>query len=335
MRRLEYLSPTSVSSFFNEPAEFYLQRLCDVRPPKFKQTKPMAIGSGFDAYVKCYLYEKLIGKKNPKFDTKNLLQEQIETEDPDLYSWVVEEAAYVFICYKECGALAALMQDLGKGINTRVEATVRGTVEGVPLLGKPDLSLRIREEGMTIEQALTADIFILDWKVNGYCSRSPVSPKKGYVTTRSCHQFRGLGREHREAELELKNGILYNKASCLSEIDKSWAAQTCTYAWLLGAKPGSNILCGIDQLACKPIPEGRPWIRVASYRNFVSKDYQRILLKKYKECWDILTRDEKDVDEYFRSVGVDPDGLKKEADMLAKLKEGDKNDQWLLNSFGR
>ena len=62
MRTPEYYSPSSLSTWLNNPRDFYLKYLADERPPREAQTQPMAVGSSFDAYIKCYLASCLWGE---------------------------------------------------------------------------------------------------------------------------------------------------------------------------------------------------------------------------------------------------------------------------------
>jgi len=290
MRRPKFLSPTSLSQYYSEPEEFYLQRIVDVPPPKFPQTQPMAIGSSFDAYVKNYLYQQFIG--NPtgtpfQFDT--MIKAQVE--NLAYRDWSIKHGAYAFACYKKHGSLAALVQELGISVanSIKMEMTVQKTLQGVPLYGKPDLVFQV-----TCPQGLAT--FVLDWKVNGYCSAYPQSPKKGYINLRPQNKM------HKNAVLGNVCGLTINMADYLENIDASWAAQTTTYAWILGAEIGSEIYCGIDQLLCKrldtvlykttqwdnSLETNYPEISVASFRMAVSEKFQFELMAKYIHLWSLL-----------------------------------------------
>src|SRR6266404_6874123 len=79
---MEYLSPSSIGLFFSDLKEFYMHYLCPEKPPRDPQTAAMACGSAFDAYVKSYLYENLIGK-DPKFEFDTIFQAQVEAQHRD------------------------------------------------------------------------------------------------------------------------------------------------------------------------------------------------------------------------------------------------------------
>ena len=69
---MRYLSPTSLSTWkkcvdAGDMTEFFIRYLADKRPPRPPQTIPMAVGSAFDAYVKCYIMDRL-GIKGEGFD---------------------------------------------------------------------------------------------------------------------------------------------------------------------------------------------------------------------------------------------------------------------------
>ena len=42
---------------------------------------------------------------------------------------------------------------------------------------------------------------------------------------------------------------------------------------------------GIDEIVCKPSPEGRPLKRIAQHRARVTKDHQENLLLRVHKCW--------------------------------------------------
>src|SRR5258708_7515052 len=111
---MNYLSPSSINLFYQDQDEFYLRYISAVKPPRPPQSLPMAAGSAFDAFVKSYLYEKIIGKRDPKFDLQTLFEAQV---DPQIRteSWPVGE--YLFKQYQKSGALADLMIELSGAIN--------------------------------------------------------------------------------------------------------------------------------------------------------------------------------------------------------------------------
>jgi hypothetical protein len=331
LRRPKFLSPTSISQYYERPMEFYIQRLLPVPPPKEPQTRPMAVGSSFDCFVKNDLYKQFIGDPTgTDYDLNKILGEQLEV--PEDRDWAIKNGAFVFHQYKKSGSLASLSMDLGKAVmdSIKMEKTVTRTIRGVPLLGKPDLSFQTtcpsREDGGPEHLAT----FILDWKVNGYCSRGNTSPTKGYVC---CRSMDGKSAIHKDAILGNVCGITINMAQHLESINKSWAAQTVTYAWILGAPVGSEIYCGIDQLACRrfedpvDLENSYPEIRVASYRMGVSEAFQRELMEKYINLWSIMSMDDEGLRKrFFRTETCqDDEGSLKECLML---ESGDPKEQF-------
>jgi len=328
MRRPKFLSPTSLSQYYKEPEEFYAQRIIDNPPPRFPQTQPMAIGSSFDAYVKNYLYQQFVGDPTgTPFQFDSIINAQVENES--IREWAKKHGGYVFHCYKKHGSLAALMQELGISIadSIKMEITIEKVLHGVPLYGKPDLIFKV-----TCPQGLAT--FVLDWKVNGYCSAYPQSPKKGYISLRPQNKM------HKNAVLGNVCGINVNISDYLENIDESWAAQTTTYAWLLGAEVGSEIYCGIDQLLCKrfdtslyktdqwdnALETGYPEISVASFRMAVSEKFQFELMAKYTHLWSLLAMDDMNLKrQFFRkspfTVGTSFVDTEEESEMKCGLIE--------------
>ena len=311
MRKPKYLSPTSVSKFYSDREEFYLSYMADNRPPRLPQTQPMAIGSAFDAFVKNYLVMMLHGKVDPRFEIEAIFEEQVEEHNRD---WAFENGEHCFNLYKESGALADLMIELEHALEEpKFEFTVEGRVahediiDGIPLLGKPDVFF-ITKQGNRV---------ILDWKVNGYCSKRPTSPKKGYLKVRGGPK--DAGQPHKDCQMMSVNGMEINIGHTLEDVSTDWADQLSIYMWILGEPVGTKTIVGIDQLCGWPQPEGMPKIRVATHRCRVSSGYQDLLMEKVKGVWQAVTTgqifDEDNeakcqlLDQYHKAFN-DPEGKK-------------------------
>jgi len=282
MRDPKYLSNTSIQLFYSDRMEFYLKYLADERPPRIPQTQPMSVGSAFDAYVKSYIVDRLFGANaKPEFDRETIFETQV---DPHNRDWARVAGQHAFDAYKQSGALADLMLELALAdAEPRFEFTIEKEIRGVPLLGKPDIWF-ITKDGMHV---------LIDWKVNGYCSRSAVSPRKGYIhiadgwNHKEMPASRNNRSPHKDAQIMRVGGLMCNVAVYLEDVDKSWADQTSLYGWLMGEEIGSKFITGIDQLVCKPGIE-RPSIRVARHRCRVSPGYQEGLWLKIKNVWETI-----------------------------------------------
>ena len=273
MRKPEYLSPTSIKCFIENPEDFYIHYLSDNKPPKPPQSQPMSVGSGFDAFVKSYLHEKIHGKNHKDadlFELKTLFEAQVEEHNRD-FAW--DHGAAAFAAYKGSGALADLMLMLESAINEpRFEIEIQGIINGINFLGKPDIYY-INKEGQTI---------ILDWKVNGWCSKWNVSPMKGYMKLLS-PEGEVLKEQHKEVTRTMYRGVEINSRFYLEQLNKDWAAQTAIYGWLCGENVGNEFVTCIDQIACGPSGEKYPKIRIAEHRLRVSRDFQLGIMKVAKE----------------------------------------------------
>ena len=240
----------------------------------------MSIGSAFDAFVKSYIYETLFGKNhNVEYNVDNLFTKQVEEHNRD---WAWEHGKYVFQTYQDCGALADLMSELRQAVaDPKFEIDVRGTIGGVPLLGKPDVYF-ISKMGTPV---------ILDWKVNGYCSNHPVSPKKGYLKLRHGSKNRHLDKsQHKECFPFMFDGIYINVGMNLEDIDEDWACQLGVYGWLCGMDIGSPFVVGLDQIVCNNNAGGDyPVLRIAEHRLRVGRDYQKEIFATAKEMWGCIT----------------------------------------------
>ena len=291
MRKLEYLSPTGINQWRKDTKEFYLMYLADTRAPRFAQTKPMSIGSAFDAHVKSFLHEHLFGKNNdPKFNLVTLFEAQVESQNRD---WAWEHGAQAFAYYKASGALADLMGELGQAVGTpRFEIEVKGAIAGqregitvklandVVLLGKPDV-FYINRFGVHV---------ILDWKVNGWCSKA--SPMPGYINIRSGSGTPTIGGPHKDCIPMSWKGSTINCGQYLNDLNDEWASQLAIYSWLCGAEVGEEFIAAIDQFACKTIPNVKfPEVRVAQHRLRVHTDYQWAVFAQAQKIWEVVHSD--------------------------------------------
>lgn len=276
MRTPEYISPTSMKKYFDDREEWYIKYISDHRIPREGQTQAMSIGSAFDAYVKSYLHNKIFGTNaKPEFELRALFEKQVEKHNWD---WAWEHGDYAFKFYKACGALADLALELDHAVgDPHFEIDIQGMVgagltkqcpQGIMLLGKPDVFFRNRE----------GHVVILDWKVNGWCSKGNTSPAQGYIRTRDSV---GEGKQHKKCTLKSYQGMTINGALPLEAANEDWAAQLATYGWLVGAEIGEEFITCIDQFACKNNGTQFPGIRVAEHRTVVSKDFQNMTFSKY------------------------------------------------------
>jgi len=247
----------------------------------------MAAGSAFDAFVKNYLVYNLHGSVAPEFEIEAIFEAQVEPQNRD---WAFENGEHLFNEYKASGALADLMIELEQAVDEpQFEFTIEGRishdkyVDGIPLLGKPDIYFKTRAEVNVI----------LDWKVNGYCGNKPKSPAKGYLKCRDSwkggfEQSRGNGQAHKDCQPMNVGGITINIGHMLEDIDSSWARQLIIYLWLLGEPVGTKAIAGIDQLCGVPRDNGKPSIRVATHRCRISERFQLELISQIHEVWDAI-----------------------------------------------
>ncbi len=288
MRQIEYLSPSSISVWEQDREQFFQQYLADERPPREPQNAPMAIGSAFDAYVKSYIHEALFGKNHVdsnkfKFDT--IFEAQVEKQCRDQAK---VHGKYCFEQYKSSGALGDLFLELQSSVSEpRMEFEVRGIVQGyregleseiqgVTLLGKPDVSY-ISAEGCLV---------ILDFKVNNFYGKNKISPAAHYI------RLRGAGRTnyggHKDMFMVDHKGIKINCATTLETYKPDWAQQLSIYAWLLGGGIGGDFIIAIDQVLCAPNPGSLPIIKVAEHRSLINSDWQKKIFSRIIDVWEIV-----------------------------------------------
>lgn len=269
MKEIKYLSPSSLKLFFSDIDQFYRQYLSDKQFDRMPQTKPMAIGSAFDARVKAYLYKELVNGGDSRFDLVALFESQVEIQNrnevwrdsDDLFNW-----------YKKNGMADLIRMMQGSLMEPRFEfgitSHVKTSIGGVELNGRPDCYF-INKAGFPV---------ILDWKVNGFYSNSKKSPAKGYVFS-----YPDM-KSHRDTIVREYQGIGISNFK-IEETDKDWANQLSIYGWLLGNEVGKEIIVAVDQLVGM---RGEP--RMAQFRGKVSQQYQEEWFKTIHKVWDHLKR---------------------------------------------
>ncbi len=280
MRKPAYISPSSLGLWESDREAFYLKHLAETRSLNPPQTDYMAIGSAFDAYVKAALHIALFGAgKDPQFEFEALFTEQVEPQNRD---FCLAAGRYAFDAYVTAGAYDDLLQDLGDSkFAPQFEFRVDKTIDGVPLMGKPDCRY-IHQSGAHI---------ILDWKVNGFCSKYGATPYKFYSMirdgwgTETAKPSRNCSKPHKGfVELDYKGvkiGSHYLEDTC-----KDWADQLAIYGWMLDEEVGSeDVIVCIDQLASKRREDAFPLLRIATHRCRISTKWQNQLVQRLTSCW--------------------------------------------------
>ena len=275
MRTIKYLSPTSYKLYCDDKDEFYRRYLSDTRRPREPQTRPMAVGSAFDAYVKASLQDRLLGVKDT-FTT--LFEKQVEPHNRD---WARIHGKKCYDFYIECGAFADLALILAKSDTTpkfefEVEGLVSTEIGGAKLLGRPDCHFTL--QGMEV---------ILDWKINGYEATRTRSPMPGYT------RIRPSGKMHKDCIVQKINGIDINIAAKLEDLDVDWATQIAVYSWLCAGKVGERCVAAIHQFT-------GPELRVAEHSCFVGAEFQQSIFKHMVSVWEIVTSPH-----YFRELTLE------------------------------
>jgi len=288
MRYPKSLSPSALFLWESDREEYYIKYLSDNRSSWDAQSQPASVGSAFDAYVKAHLHKDLFGHDGDgEYDVEQLLETQVEEQ---CRAWARRAGLYAFERYFACGCYQELRAELEKSEEPpRFEFKLTGDVQGIPLVGKPDLWYKL---GVHV---------IYDWKVEGFCSKSAVSPKKFYKSCRDTwvpgdliKATRGGGeaKPHKKY-VEVEHHGQKIGQHWLEETNRKWADQIAIYSWLMGMQVGDEeTITGIDQLCCKPTPveEGDQWplIRVAQHRCRISTSHQEALMARLHDCWDTI-----------------------------------------------
>lgn len=258
---LPYLSPTSINTYLTNVEEFFLRYIVNV--PRTPQERPMAIGSAFDSCIKAYLVSWSSPEGYNRERHTELYQEYFEKEVEEQHrDWAYTRGIVVFNMYRETGALDALLNDVVPG-TLEALGKVRCDIDGVPLLGKPDVSWVSKMHGCKV---------VDDWKCNGACSQHNKSPNPGYVDifpSRAMHPA-----------CDLVDGV--------NQLDMHpyYSLQLCVYKLLTGAE-----IVGINQLVfgASSNPDVFGNLRVALHRHRVSPDLEASVRRTAVELWEHVT----------------------------------------------
>lgn len=282
--------------------EWCLRYLTDDRPDREPQGNAAGVGSAFDARVKAHMYTHSYGPgyMPEKYSYEALFEKQVEPQNRDFAG---PAGDHVFECYQISGFLDRLKALADKAVQSpQYEFRVEREVGGVPLLGLPDGFIQLPE----------VDV-ILDFKVNGYCSKSAVSPNPGFLLCcdgyTAAKQSRSHNTSHKSAEIRDYRGVKIG--GWMEDFSEAWASQLTGYGWCLGEAIGSeNVVLMIHQVVAKPIPEMRPLLRFAEFAGPVRKPYQEFLLQRYLKCWRAITENH-----VFQDLSVEES--RKRFDLLA------------------
>jgi hypothetical protein len=302
--QIRAISPTALNTFETDPTAFVLTYV--LRAPRPKQLKVMSIGSAFDSRCKAYLTAELCGGSE-----KDLFIQLFESSvEPHNRTWAMAESKQLFDWYKKTGALSDLVIEL-TGFQTapKFEFSVNRTIiekavhtEGatiaIPLTGKPDCYF------VNVEHAKV----ILDWKVNGYCSKA--SPLAGYVR---CRDLTGFNEGTYKGTTALKYKGIYIGYGV--PLKREWNDQLIIYSWMLGEGEVSfdpdEWIVGIEQLACNlDAPNPAKKLRVASFRLGRDPGAARTLWERLTRMWQAVQRGH-----YFLSVSQEESDMKTETIM--------------------
>ena len=271
--------------------EQYLSPVRTKRPPQFDF---MAMGSALDAYVKSAIHTAVHGEnatKGTMYEFETLFEAQVEPHVRDI---VLSRSTDLWNQYVESGAYGSLLTDIVQSpYAPEMEFTAKGDVEGVPLLGKPDLRY-ITKEGIHV---------ISDWKVNGSMSKTGASPTQGFKICRDNYKSNTHGKPFKARRLKTDQpdkvykdydpfdfkGLEINRRY-LDEYSPDWATQLAIYSWLLGEPiGGEDYVIRMEQIACRPVKsQPLPRAKFATHMSRIGKDFQIEVLTRVKMCWETI-----------------------------------------------
>ena len=257
-RKLQYMSPSSLSNSEKQPNKFYLQRLVEDRLPRDPQGIPAAIGSAVDVLIKQRLMDNGVRPEKRAF-VEDTLKDSVENEE--FKEEAFEIAKRVTFNY----AMEAIAQTDFRDIEIHENFLFNPLNDGgIRLLGKLDCTYF--DELMEVEAPH-------DLKCNGLnpANESTVSPKPGYYA-----QFKGRQQTkfgHKKYRIDIP----------MEEIDYGWATQLCTYGWLMGLSPKleDSFPCRIDQITKNKAGE----FLFTLFRGMITPRFQREVYDRYAAMW--------------------------------------------------
>lgn len=279
LRTPKYLSPSALFKFEGDRATFFEKYLSSVRVKSPPQENFMAMGSALDAFVKSDIHTHVHGEqatKGSQFEFQTLFESQVE---PHARDEVLERSRDLWKQYNESGSYGLLLADiLSSPYAPEMEFTAQGEIDGIPLLGKPDLRYITKEHAHVIA----------DWKVNGSMSKIGASPVQGY---KICLDYGSNthGKPHKKYVPFFHKGIEINQAY-MEEFSEDWATQLAIYSWLLGEPiGGEDFIIRMEQIACRPVKsQPLPRAKFATHMSRISKEYQESVLARVKLCWETI-----------------------------------------------
>jgi len=265
--KLKKISPTALNTFYKSPKRFVDTYV--LGGTRMGQTKPMAIGSAFDVYIKAALLD---------WTSDEFEKEFVRSVESQFRSWARVEGANVLKMYQDSGAYNNLLTEIrGAEIFCEFKTTHSLKYEDgfeVPIGGIPDLMFLRNDMGI-----------IVDWKVTGFMSKA--FPVHGYVSLYK--DGFNLG-SHKDITPMRNNGILLGLGANVRE---DWMTQLTMYTWAALPKDCQAIM-GIDQLVFKNVTGhyaegGEQELRVAVFRLEVNDEFQNDLRIKLRKAWEMIS----------------------------------------------
>lgn len=286
MRTPKYISPSALSKYLSDREQYYLDYLADNRPPRQPQTPAMAIGSGFDAAIKCCIANEVLD-----VCPDELMYERLKLDSVEAHNLTPHQEAYwlyIFDKYLASGSMADLIRDMEIGQHSILQGTVAATVscftQEVPLLCKPDLFCVGEDDFITV----------MDWKTKGLMGSTNVSPTPKYVRVRDSWGLEagkpGSNKDmpHKAAAVIKSRGMEISSVP-LEEIDRSWAIQLTIGAWCIAKAPEEDFLGVIHQIVPHWLSTSKnPYVRVAQYYARPSKEFIRWLKGTLDDMWNAI-----------------------------------------------
>lgn len=305
LRVPDFLSPSALAKFESDRPTFYERYISPIKRKRPPQEDYMAMGSGFDARVKSAIHKAVFGEEKTKgsaYEFERMFESQVE---PHVRDVVFERSADLFDQYIKSGAYGELLGDIVQSpFAPEMEFEAKGVIQGVPLLGKPDLRY-VTKNYLNV---------ITDWKVNGSMSATGASPVQGY---KRCLDYGSNthGKPHKKYRPLALKDVEINEAY-LEEFDADWADQLAIYSWLLGEPiGGEDFVIRMEQVACRPVKDrALPRAKFATHMSRISKAHQEKLLARVKMCWDTIV-----------SGHIFTDLSREESDAMCEMLDGKAN----------
>lgn len=268
------LSPSSRALWLKDRTAWFIRY--QTQTTRDPQGLPQALGSAFDGLIKNRI-EVEFGLPVRDYSL------QVENPAWRLDDCVVQRMAReVCSFYLSQAGLAGLR--LAADCDLHLETEVRGLIDGVPVVGKPDLDYVVRSTTTipcTTDSVNNILTYVMhDWKCNGILkmdgSLGTASPAPLYTFDSK------TGAPHKDAWITKSINGVTSSISLVNGSLKPWLDQLATYGLLKGWRNG--FIGSVDQITRM----GSGALRLTRYRDWIDASVLVEIAESYRGMWESI-----------------------------------------------